>query len=314
MAKYLVTGGAGFIGGHLVEALVRRGHTVAVFDDLSSGRRENLAAVAGDVELIQGDLRSVEGVRRASKGKDGIFHQGAAASVPWSIREPRATNEINITGTVNVLVTARENDVRRVVMASSSSVYGNSAALPKVESMPIEPLSPYALQKAAGELYTRMFHPLYGLETVALRYFNIFGPRQDPKSEYAAVIPRFITKMLAGERPMIFGDGSQSRDFAYVENAVNANLAAMEAPPSACGQAYNVGCGESFSLNQLVDCINNILGTKLAPVYAESRAGDVKHSLADIELARRNLGYNPAVPFQEGLRRTVEWFRAQSNF
>lgn len=310
MAKYLVTGGAGFIGGHLVEALVRRGHTVTVFDDLSSGSRENLAAVEGNVELIQGDLRSVEGVRRASKGKDGVFHQGAAASVPWSIREPRATNEINITGTLNVLATARENDVRRVVMASSSSVYGNAAALPKVESMGIEPLSPYALQKAAGEYYARMFHPLYGLETVALRYFNIFGPRQDPKSEYAAVIPRFITKMLAGERPLIFGDGSQSRDFAFVENAVNANIAAMEAPATACGQAYNVGCGEAISLNHLVECINTILGAKLQPEYAEPRAGDVKHSLADISAAQKNLGYKPAVNFQDGLRRTIDWFRS----
>jgi UDP-glucose 4-epimerase len=310
MSKYLVTGGAGFIGGHLAEALLRAGHEVRVFDDFSSGKQTNLSEIAKQVEIINGDLRDAASVAKAARGVDGIFHQGAVASVPQSIREPQRTNDINVGGTLNVLVAARDLGVRRVVMASSSSVYGNSAVLPKVETMPIDPLSPYALQKAAGELYWRMFYPLYGLETVALRYFNVFGPRQDPASEYAPVIPRFITRILRGEAPTVYGDGLQSRDFVFVQNAVAANLAAIEAPKSACGQAYNIGGGSAISLNDLVAKINSILGTNLMPAYEPERSGDVKHSLADIRAAKTNLGFSIKVPFEEGLRRTIEWFKA----
>jgi UDP-glucose 4-epimerase len=309
MASYLITGGAGFIGGHLAEALVRNGHSVRIFDDFSSGKKTNLATIANRLEMISGDLRDAAGVANAVKGVDGVFHQGAVASVPQSIREPQRTNDVNVGGTLNVLLAARDHGVRRVVMASSSSVYGNSPTLPKVETMPIDPLSPYALQKAAGELYVRMFFPLYGLETVALRYFNVFGPRQDPASEYAPVIPRFITRILRGEAPTIYGDGLQSRDFVFVENAVEANLAAMEAPKSACGQAYNIGGGSAISLNQLVEKINSILGTNVKPTYEPERSGDVKHSLADIRLAKTNLGFSVKVGFEEGLRRTIEWFK-----
>ncbi len=310
MAKYLVTGGAGFIGGHLAEELVRRGHQVRILDNFSSGKEENIAKCKDKIELLRGDICDLETIKKAVPGVNGIFHQAAMASVPRSIREPVATNEANTNGTLNLLVAARENGVRRFIMASSSSIYGNSAVLPKVETMAIDPLSPYALQKAAGELYVRMFYPLYGLETVALRYFNIFGPRQDPKSEYAAVIPRFATAMIRENAPTIYGDGEQSRDFTYVENAVAANIAAMDAPASACGQTYNIGCGERFTLNQVVTNINEILGTNISPKYEPERAGDVKHSLADISAAQRNLGYHPAISFNEGLRRTVEWFKS----
>jgi nucleoside-diphosphate-sugar epimerase len=306
MAKYLVTGGAGFIGGHLAQELVRRGHEVRILDDFSTGKRENLAT---DAELIHGDLRDSTIIAKAVRGVDGIFHEAAVASVPRSIREPAVTNEVNVSGTLNLLVATRDARVRRLVMASSSSVYGNSATLPKVETMPLEPLSPYALQKAAGELYVRLFFPLYGLETIALRYFNVFGPRQDPESEYAAVIPRFITSMLHGNAPTIYGDGEQSRDFIYVDNAVAANIAAMEASVAACGQTYNIACGERFTLNEVVQRINKLIGTSIRPLYEPERAGDVKHSLADISAARKNLGFSPAISFQEGLRRTVEWFK-----
>jgi nucleoside-diphosphate-sugar epimerase len=311
MAKYLITGGAGFIGGHLGSELVARGHQVRILDNFSTGKRQNLAGILERIELIEGDLREVSTITAALKGMDGVFHQGALASVPRSIREPLLTHQCNLTATLTLLIAARECGVKRVVMASSSSVYGNSASLPKVESMPLNPLSPYALQKAAAELYVRLFYPLYGLETIALRYFNIFGPRQDPESEYAAVVPRFATRMLRGESPLIYGDGTQSRDFTYVENAVAANIAAIEAPVSACGQVYNIGCGERFSLNDLVSGINAILGTNIQPRYEPGRSGDVKHSLAEIQAAKDHLGYVPQVSFQEGLLRTVEWFKAK---
>jgi nucleoside-diphosphate-sugar epimerase len=310
MAKYLVTGGAGFIGGHLAEALLRRGDSVRVLDNFSTGKAANIDRIESQIEVINADICDRDAVATAVRGMDGVFHQAAMASVPRSIREPIFTNQSNIDGTLNVLVAARDNGVPRVVMASSSSIYGNSATLPKVETMPLDPLSPYAIQKAAGELYVRTFYPLYGLKTVALRYFNIFGPRQDPQSEYAAVIPRFVTRMLRGEAPTIYGNGEQSRDFTYIENAVAANFAAMAASESACGKAYNVGCGERFTLNELVAGINEILGTKIVPEFETDRAGDVKHSLADISAAKSHLGYRPSVSFKEGLRKTIESFQA----
>ena len=310
MAKYLVTGGAGFIGGHLAEALAARGDSVRVLDNFSTGKPDNVREIHAKIEVIHGDICDREAVAKAVEGMDGVFHQAAMASVPRSVRDPVFTNQSNIDGTLNVLVAARDKGVPRFVMASSSSVYGNSATLPKVETMPLDPLSPYAIQKAAGELYVRTFYPLYGLKTVALRYFNIFGPRQDPQSEYAAVIPRFVTSILRGEPPTIYGDGEQSRDFTYVENAVAANIAAMGAPEDACGKAYNIGCGERFTLNELVACINEVLGTKIAPRYETDRTGDVKHSLADISAAKSHLGYNPSISFKEGLRRTIESFQS----
>jgi UDP-glucose 4-epimerase len=308
MGKYLVTGGAGFIGSHITARLLETGHQVRVLDNFSTGKQENLKPYLSDIELVKGDILDVETLRHSVSGMDGIYHQAAVASVPRSIQEPLRTNDNNITGTLNVLIAARDLGVPRVVVASSSSVYGDTEILPKVETMPITPLSPYALQKAATELYTRMFFDIYGLETVALRYFNIFGPRQDPLSEYSAVIPRFISKIRKNETLTIFGDGAQSRDFTYVDNAVSANILAMQAPRSSCGQAYNVGCGAQYTLNELVTELNQILDAHVVPQYSDARRGDVKHSRADISKAQRLLDYKPIVGFTEGLRKTAEWF------
>ena len=308
--KYLVTGGAGFIGSHIVTELVARGEDVRVLDDFSTGRRENLAHVQGEFELIIGDLRDLDVVRRAVQGVEVVLHQAALPSVARSVREPLVTNEANVTGTLNLLVAARDAGVRRVVYASSSAVYGDSPTLPKIETMPSAPKSPYAVAKLAGELYAQVFVQLYGLETVSLRYFNVFGPRQDPTSQYSAVIPIFITAMLRGQRPPVEGDGLQSRDFTYVANVVHANLLAATTP-AVSGEVFNIACGMRFNLLELISLINELLGTNLEPTFGPPRPGDVRHSQADIARARDRLGFQVLVDFREGLRRTVEWYREQ---
>jgi UDP-glucose 4-epimerase len=309
LARYLVTGGAGFIGSNLGAGLLARGAAVRIFDDFSTGKRANVDGLAGAVEVAEGDLRDLADVRAAARGADGIFHLGALPSVQRSIEDPVAANAVNIGGTLHVILAAREAGVRRVVFASSSSVYGDSETLPKVETMTPAPLSPYALQKLAAEHYARVAGPLYGVEVVSLRYFNVFGPRQDPKSDYAAVIPRFVAAALAGEEPTIFGDGLQSRDFTFVENVVEANILALNASMEAVGEAINVACGDRFTLLDLCREIGRLAGRKIAPRHAPARAGDVRHSQASIEKARRLLGFEPKVGFAEGLARTIAWYR-----
>jgi UDP-glucose 4-epimerase len=304
----LVTGGAGFIGSHIVDRLVQNGEKVRVLDNFSTGKRANIEHNLGEIDLINGSLTDMGTVRRAVEGVDYVLHQGALPSVPRSVNDPIGSNDANINGTLNLLVAARDACVKRLVFASSSSVYGDSPSLPKHERMPPDPLSPYALTKLAGECYCRLFTDLYGLETVSLRYFNVFGPRQDPESQYAAVIPKFIKCMLKGERPVIYGDGLQSRDFTYVENNVEANILACSAP-RAVGEVMNIACGDRFSLLDLVDIINRILGTSIEPVFEPARPGDVKHSQADISKARELIGFEPKVGFVEGLERLVGWTR-----
>jgi len=310
MAEYLVTGGAGFIGSHLVHALAGAGRSVRVLDNLATGSWANLEAVADRIEWIEGDLRDGAAVEEAVRGVRYVLHQAALASVPRSVDDPLTSDAVNVGGTLRLLDAARRAGVKRLVFASSSSIYGDSPSLPKVESMPPDPLSPYALQKLAGETYFRLFHRLYGVETIALRYFNVFGPRQNPQSQYAAVIPLFITRLLAGERPIVYGDGEQTRDFSHVANVVEANLAALAAPAAALGGVYNVACGERISLNELLRVIGEELGVRPDPIYAAPRPGDVRHSLADIRAARAALGYAPSVGTREGLRRTIQSYRA----
>jgi len=308
MGTYLVTGGAGFIGSHIVSALIARGDRIRVLDSLVTGHRRNVAAFKGDVEFVEGDLIDPRDVERALEGVEVVFHQAALASVPRSVDAPLDTNAACVTGTVTLLDVARRTGVRRVVFAGSSSVYGDQPTPAKHENLLPMPLSPYAAAKVAGEFYCQAFTAAYGLETVVIRYFNVFGPRQDPQSQYAAVIPKFITEMLAGQRPTIFGDGRQSRDFTYIDNIVHGNLLAADAP-AAVGRTINVACGESFDLLQLVAGINEALGTHIEPVFEPARTGDVRDSLADISLARRLLKYEPTVGFEEGLRRTVDYYR-----
>jgi UDP-glucose 4-epimerase len=308
MTTYLVTGGAGFIGSHLATALVERGDRVRVFDNLSTGHRKNLAHLGSRIELLPGDLTNSVELERALDGVEFVFHQAALASVPRSVDAPLDTNAACVTGTVTLLDAARRCGVRRVVFGGSSSAYGDQPIPAKLEGLMPSPLSPYAAAKLAGEFYCQAFTATYGLETVTLRYFNVFGPRQDPQSQYAAVIPKFITEMLAGRRPTIFGDGKQSRDFTYVDNVVRGNLLAADAP-AAVGKTINVACGESFDLLQVVAGINRALGTSIQPSFAEPRAGDVRESLADISLARKLLNYEPTVGFDEGLARTIEFYR-----
>lgn len=309
MAFYLVTGGAGFIGSNLVEALLAQGHRVRVLDNFSTGRRENLAPFMDRIELVTGSLAQFENCQMAVAGVDYVLHQGALPSVPKSIELPIESNNANVTGTVDLLVAARDAGVKRVVFAASSSAYGNTETLPKIETMAPSPLSPYALQKYAGELYMKIFYETYGIETVALRYFNIFGPRQDPTSFYSAVIPKFITALLQGQAPTIFGDGKQSRDFTYIDNVVQANIKASTADKRSAGQVMNIACGERIDLNELAQVINEILGTKISPKYEPERRGDVKHSLADINRARDLIGYQPTVKFAEGIKKTIEWYK-----
>jgi nucleoside-diphosphate-sugar epimerase len=305
ITKYLVTGGAGFIGSHIVSALLERGESVRVFDNLATGRESNLEALKGDVHFIEGDIRDFDRVRVAIQGVEVVFHQAALASVPRSIADPISSLETNINGTQNVLLAARDAGVRRVVYASSSSVYGNVPILPKHEAMPTRPMSPYAVQKLTGELLCGVFTQIYGLETVALRYFNVFGPRQDPASEYAAVIPRFLTAIIKGRNPIVFGDGEQTRDFTYIANVVQANLLAASSK-NAVGYAINIGCGEQISLNAVLRMAGELLGGIVTAEYRDSRPGDVHDSLADISLARRLLGYEPVIGFREGLAHTLD--------
>ena len=307
--KYLVTGGAGFIGSNIVSELLRQGQQVVVLDNFATGKRENILTLMKNENLtmIEGDLRSFHIVRSAVKGVDYILHQGALPSVPRSINDPITSNDVNILGMLNILEAAKEFGVKRVITASSSSIYGNSETLPKVENMPVNPLSPYALTKYAQERYCQIFSQIYGLETVALRYFNVFGPNQDPTSQYSAVIPKFIKLIMADKEPVIYGDGSQSRDFTFVENNVWANIQACTAPKAA-GEVINIACGERYTLIDLVNMINEILGKKIEPKFEKDRAGDVKHSLAGIDKAKDLLGYEVRVGFNEGMSRTVEYF------
>ncbi len=308
----LVTGGAGFIGSNLVEALVARGHNVRILDDLSSGYRKNVEPflASGQAVFTQGDLRDRALVASLVHGCDYVLHQAAIPSVVKSVEEPGLTHDVNVNGTFGLLEEARRAGVKRVVFAGSSAVYGNSLVLPKVESMATAPLSPYALHKATGEAYGKLYTELYGLEVVTLRYFNVFGPRQDPKSDYAAVIPKFMTRMLSGRPVTIFGDGSQTRDFCHIDNVVEANLLACTTPGVA-GMSFNIACGDRISLLDLVERLNGVLGTSLAPEFAPPRAGDIAHSVADISLARSVLGYTAPVDLTLGLERTLAWYRTQ---
>lgn len=308
MSTYLVTGGAGFIGSHIVDRLVELGEDVRVIDNFATGRIENIEHNLGRMHLIRGSIADLDTLRRAIEGVDYVLHQAAIASVPRSVDDPITSNEANTTGTLNVLVCARDAGLKRVVSASSSSVYGDTPTLPKVEDMPTDPLSPYALTKLAAEYYCRMFSDLYGLETVSLRYFNVFGPRQDPASPYAAVISKFTTLMLEDRRPVIYGDGRQSRDFTYVGNAVSANLLACESSNIA-GQVFNVASGQSCTLLELVEQLNRILGKSIEPVFEAARPGDVKHSVADIKKAEKLLGFSPEVGFREGLEKLTAWLK-----
>lgn len=306
---YLVTGGAGFIGSNLVEELLRRGEKVRVLDNFATGKRENLAPFLDRIELVEGDLRSYHQVRDAVSGVDVVLHQAALPSVPRSVRDPITSDDVNVHGTLTLLHAARDAGVRRLTYASSSSVYGNTPELPKREDMTPNPRSPYAVSKLAAEYYCRVFADLYGVETVSLRYFNVFGPRQDPTSQYSAVIPKFITAMLLGRKPVIYGDGLQSRDFTYVYNVVEANLRAATVDLPARGVFMNCACHGQTSLNELVGELNKILGTRIDPEYAPERPGDVKHSFAAIDRMVATLGYEPSVPFAEGLRRTCAHYR-----
>lgn len=313
MANCLVTGGAGFIGSNLVETLVEHGHTVRVLDNFSTGKRENLAHLRDRIDLIEGDLTMLEDVRRAVQDVEVVFHQGAVPSVPKSITDPLGSNAANVTGTLHVLVAARDAGVRRVVYASSSSIYGDQDPdAPKVETMIPQPISPYGVAKLAAEHYCQVFYSVYGLETVALRYFNVFGPRQDPNSMYAAVIPRFITALLQDEPPIIYGDGGQTRDFTYVGNVVAGNLLAAQAPAEqVAGEVFNLAAGGQTSLNRLVEMLQELIGVTVTPVYSEPRPGDIRHSRADIGKAQQRMGYALGISLLEGLRRTVDWYRTQ---
>jgi UDP-glucose 4-epimerase len=311
MKTYLVTGGAGFIGSHIAAALVERGDRVRVFDNFNTGKRGNLERITKQIEMIEGDLADRAAVDRAVKSVDVVFHEAALASVPRSVAQPLDTHAACATGTLNVLDASRQSGVRRVVYAASSSAYGDQPVPVKTETLLPAPISPYAAAKLAGEFYCQAFTATYGLETVALRYFNVFGPRQDPQGAYAAVIPKFIVEMLARRQPTIFGDGKQSRDFVYVGDVVRANLLAAESA-KAVGKVINIASGRQYSLLEVLAAINQVLGTEIKPVLAAPRVGDVRDSLADISRARELLDYEPSVSFEEGLRRTVEDFRAST--
>jgi UDP-glucose 4-epimerase len=307
--KILVTGGAGFIGSHIVEALVKKGHEVRVLDNFFSGKMENLRAVKGDVEVLRGDCADLKAAGRAARGVEAVFHEGAIASVARSVKDPLLSHNANATATLTMLVAARDAGARRFVYAGSSSVYGDTPTLPKHERMVPMPLSPYAGAKLAGEHYLRIFARLYGMETLTIRYFNVFGPRQDPGSPYSGVISRFTTELLAGRTPLIYGDGLQSRDFTYVANVVDANLRALKAKGLA-GQSVNVATGNRITLRQLLASLAALIGRPAKATYGPARAGDVRHSLADIRAAKKLLGYRPIVDFETGLRRTVDWYRS----
>ncbi|NWF93003.1 MAG: SDR family oxidoreductase [Syntrophaceae bacterium] len=310
MSNVLVTGGAGFIGSNLTEALLKQGHRVRVLDNFLTGKKENLRFDHNysSLEIVEGDIRDLAVCQKSMKGVEYVFHQAALPSVQRSVEDPLTSNSINVVGTLNILLAARDAGVKRLIYASSSSVYGDTPTLPKREEMPPNPLSPYALQKYVGEQYCKLFFRLYGLETISLRYFNIFGPRQDPKSIYSAVIPRFIDALLEGRSPVIFGDGEQSRDFTYIENVVQANLLAMSAN-HLNGEAINIACGRRTSLNQLLEILKGITGSRVSATHQEPRKGDVRHSLADIEKGKQVLHYEPRVGIEAGLEKTVEYFK-----
>ncbi len=308
---YLVTGGAGFIGSNIAEHLVRQGSSVRVFDNFSSGKRENVRSFADKAEIIEGDLRDPKSIQHAINGVRFVLHLGAIPSVARSVEDPWTTSEVNITGTINLLLAARAAGVQRVIFTSSSSVYGDTPALPKREDMPPSPLSPYAVQKITGEHYCRIFWQLYGLETISLRYFNVFGPRQDPQSQYAAVIPRFISAILNGQSPTIYGDGRQTRDFSHVENVIEANVLACRAPTEALGESFNIACGGRISLLELVDTVNRILSKDVKPKFEAARPGDVRDSQADISKAEKLLGWKPKINFSDGIAKTIAWYQRQ---
>lgn len=310
MDKYLVTGGAGFIGSHIAEELAAKGFFVRVVDNFLTGKKENIAPFLDGIELIRGDIRDPELCREALKDIDYVLHQAALPSVPRSVKDPLLTNAINIEGTLNILLASKEASVKKFVFASSSSVYGDDEHLPKKEGLEGNPLSPYALTKLAGEKYCQVFSEIYGLPTVCLRYFNVFGPRQDPFSEYAAVIPNFITCLLSDRAPIIYGDGEQSRDFTYVANVVEANLQAAHVP-DVSGQVLNLGNGVRTSVNNLAKTLMALTKKDIAPVYEEERPGDVRHSYADISEAEALLGYTPRISLEDGLLKTIEWFNKQ---
>ncbi|MFH2036672.1 MAG: SDR family oxidoreductase [Candidatus Zixiibacteriota bacterium] len=306
--RYLITGGAGFIGSNLAHTILNNGDDVRILDNFSTGRRENINDIMDKIELIDGDIRDYWTVQEAVKNVDYILHQAALPSVPRSVKNPLTSNAAIVDGTLNLLEASRKsNSIKRFVMASSSSVYGDTPTLPKREDMATDPLSPYAVGKLTCEYYCKVYYNLYGLETVCLRYFNIFGPRQDPGSEYAAVIPKFILSMMHGEKPLVFGDGNQSRDFTFIDNAVKANLLATTAE-MAPGKYYNVACGAQFTLNELLDMLREIIGCNIQAEYSQPRPGDILHSYADISRARTEMDYNPKVDFRDGLKKTIKWF------
>ena len=308
---FLVTGGAGFIGSHLVHRLVQLGRTVRVLDNFSTGRRSNLDEIAARIELIEGDMADPAVARRACAGVDVVLHEAAVPSVPKSVADPLTSHRANVEGTFQLLLAARDAKVRRFVYAGSSSAYGESKTLPKVESMPTDPLSPYAVQKLTGEYYCRAFAKCYGMQTLTMRYFNVFGPRQDPKSQYAAAIPAFVTAILHDRAPTVYGDGEQTRDFTYIENVIFANLLAASADRTS-GEVINIACGGRISINQIIAEINKHVGKEIKPEYVEARPGDIKHSAADITLARSVIGYEPLVPTLEGLRMAMDWYAENS--
>jgi nucleoside-diphosphate-sugar epimerase len=310
--RYLVTGGAGFIGSNTVDELLRRGHSVVVLDDFSAGREENLKQCAGKIEIIRASITDLPAVQKACEGVDYVIHLAARTSVPRSVKDPLESNRINIDGTLNVLVAARDAKVRRLVYAASSSAYGETPTQPKRENMGSDPISPYGVTKFVGELYAKVFLRCYGLETASLRYFNVFGPRQDPSSPYSGVLSKFITTLLVDGQPVIFGDGEQSRDFTYIENVVQVNLLACEAKDCA-GRVFNAGTGGRYTLNETLHLLEKISGKKAAAKYEPPRAGDILHSQADIAEARKTLGYDPKIDFEEGLRRTWEWYRSNQS-
>src|SRR3954467_1566960 len=313
MSLCLVTGGAGFIGSSLARALIARGDRVRVIDNFSSGKRENLADIAGQIELIEGDILDDRALARAVEGVELVFHEAAIPSVPKSMAEPIENHAANATGTLRVLEQSRRAKVRRLVYAASSAAYGDAPGLPKVETMPPAPISPYGGSKLAGEQYAQIYARAYGVETVCLRYFNVFGPRQDPASEYAAVIPKFITAALAGKQPRIFGDGQQSRDFCHIDNVVAANFAAAAPEGSrVSGGVFNIGCGEAIDLNRVVAILGDVLGRKIDAIYEPARAGDILHSWGDVSAARTAFGFRAPVSFTDGLRRTIEWYKSRS--
>ncbi|NPV82130.1 MAG: SDR family oxidoreductase [Candidatus Aminicenantes bacterium] len=309
-SRYLVTGGAGFIGSHLVERLASLGCQVRVLDDFSTGKEENLSHLAGRVEIIRGDIRDRELCQKAAEGMEVVLHQAALASVPRSVSEPLLAHEINLTGTLNLLLAAAEQGIRSFVFASSSAVYGDDQTFPKKEGLEGKALSPYGAQKLASEKYCQVFSQLYNFNAVSLRYFNVFGPRQDPGSQYAAVVPIFITRMLRGQPPIIYGDGHQSRDFIYVENVVQANLLAANATDFR-GEVFNIGTASRITVKELAAILNSLLGVKMSPVYADPRPGDIMESYADISRAEHHLGFRPEVDFEKGLKLTIDWYKSR---